>query len=267
MFSKLNHLEKILKKLGRVLVAYSGGVDSAFLLLAAIKFLGRENVFAVIAESETYPRAEKKSAVSLAKKLRVKYQVILTEELKNKNFADNPVERCFWCKNELFAKLTVLADQKKMVVVDGLNYSDRGDFRPGVKAAAKWNVLHPLQQAKLTKEEIRFWSREWDLPTWDKPAQACLASRFPYGQPITGESLGRIERAEKNLSKLGFKIIRVRHYGSTARIEVGKNELIKIIKDDIREKIISSFKKLGYQYVTLDLAGYRTGSMNVSLKA
>lgn len=264
--TKIKHLERILKKLGRVLVAFSGGVDSTFLLVAAIRFLGKENVLAVIAASETYPRTEKRSAVGLAKKLGAEYRIISTQELANPCFASNPPERCFWCKDELFSKLNFFARSMNMVVADGLNYSDKSDFRPGVQAAAKWQVVHPLQAAGLTKEEIRRWSKKWNLPTWDKPAQACLASRFPYEQPITKVALKKIEQAEKILKLSGFKIIRVRHYDTTARIEIGKNELRKILRNNIRDKIVTALKKLGYRFITLDLEGYRTGSMNITPK-
>ncbi len=263
--SKFKELKEILSKMGKVLVAFSGGVDSTFLLKVAQDVLG-EDVLAVIASSETYPEKERDEAVKLAQMLNARFMVIHTQELENPDFSSNPPERCYFCKKELFSDLKDIAASEDIpYILDGSNYEDITDFRPGIEAARELNVRSPLQEARLLKKEIRQLSRKLDLPTWNKPSLACLSSRFPYHSEIDPKSLKQIDQAEEFLRSLGFKQIRVRHHGQTARVEIELDEFPKIIKKDIREEVIKNFKKFGYVYITLDLAGYRTGSMNEPL--
>ena len=260
--NKYDMLKSILAQTGGVLVAYSGGVDSTLLLRVAMEALG-DRVLAVTASSETYPMHEVDEAVCLAREMGARLRTIHTEELDMEEFASNPPERCFYCKQELFGKLIAIAEEEGLpAVADGSNVDDEGDFRPGTKAAAQLGVRHPLREAGLTKADVRELSRELGLPTWDKPSFACLASRFPYGDSITREGLKRVAAAEQVLRDLGFRQLRVRHHGETARIEVGVEDLSKAVAPAERDRIVSEFRKLGYLYVTLDLEGYRTGSMN-----
>lgn len=259
---KLSNLNDKLSAMKRVLVAFSGGVDSTFLLAAAVKSLGAENVLAATAVSETYPAAELALAKKTTKKLKVKHEIINTSELANKNFSSNPKDRCFYCKDELFNKLSTIAVKNKMVLCDATNYSDLTDYRPGRRAAKKWKVASPLLDSKLTKDDIRLLSRKMNLPTWNMPAQACLASRIPYGTSINPEDLIKIEKGEILLKKAGFPIVRLRHHGDILRIEIDKNKIPLFITPKIQNKIIPALKKLGWRFITLDLEGYRTGSMN-----
>ena len=258
---KLKKLNSILKDLKSVVIAYSGGLDSTFLLKTALDALGKKNVLAVTARSETYPASEYREAVNIAKSIGAKQLTIDTEELKIKNFRSNPVNRCYYCKKELFEKLDDIKNKNKMAhVLDGTNYDDLKDVRYGRKAAAELDVKSPLLEAKLTKADIRKFSKRLKLPTWDKPAFACLASRIPFNSVITGTDLKRIDKAETYLRQLGFKQFRVRAHESIARIEVLVSELTKAIK--LRDSITAKLKQLGFTYVTLDLRGYRTGSMH-----
>lgn len=264
--NKLNKLQEILKNMKSVLVAYSGGVDSTFLLKIAKDVL-KENVLAVIAKSETYPEKEYQEAIKLVKKLKVKHLTITTKELLNQNFFTNPLERCYYCKKELFTKLKQIAFEKNInYVIDGANYDDIKDFRPGSKANCELEIQSPLKKSMLTKKEIRLLSQKMNLPTWDKPSFACLASRIPYGEKITKEKLEMIDQAESYLLKLNLKQVRVRHHDNIARIEVFPEEIPNFITCNIYKKIVQKFKKIGYKYITLDLEGYRTGSMNEVLK-
>ncbi len=259
---KFDKLKDILRSMGRVLVAFSGGVDSTFLLRVARDVLSG-NVLAVVAASETYPEKEREEAVRLAQKLRVSYKVIETKELDTVDFASNPPQRCYFCKKELFSKLKELADSERIpYILDGSNDDDRVDFRPGAKAAEELGIRSPLKEAGLKKSEIRRLSRRFNLPTWDKPSLACLSSRFPYYTEIDRKSLRQVARAEAFLKKLGFKQVRVRHHDKTARIEIEPQEFSRMMARKVREEVVKSFKKFGYVYITLDLNGYRTGSMN-----
>jgi len=263
---KYERLKNILKKMGKVLVAFSGGVDSTFLLKVAHDLLA-ENVLAVIASSETYPEQERQKAATLARKLNIRYKIIHTSELENPRFISNPPQRCYFCKKELFSRLKKIAKVEGIsYILDGSNDDDRLDFRPGAKAARELGVRSPLREARLGKQEIRQLSRRFNLPTWSKPSLACLASRFPYYSKIDTKSLKQVARAENYLRRIGFSQIRVRHHGRTARIEIEADEFQRIIEKRVRETIVRNFKKFGYIYVTLDLSGYRTGSMNESLE-
>ena len=246
-----------------VLIAYSGGVDSTFLLRVAKDVLDDNKVVAVTATSLTYPVYEIRNAKTSAKRLKTKHLVIKTDELSNKKFAENSVDRCYWCKRELFSKLIALAKQYKLnYVLDGSNYDDTKDFRPGMKAARELGVRSPLEETGLTKNEIRSLSERLGLLVWNKPSLACLASRFPYGMRITKENLAKVDKAETCLRRFDITQVRVRHHDQIARIEVCKNEISKLLKENVRNKIVTKFKKLGYTYITVDLEGYRTGSMN-----
>jgi uncharacterized protein len=259
---KYEDLKDHLKSMGRVLVAFSGGVDSTFLLKVASDVLG-DNVLAVIASSETYPEREQKEALRLAEDLKVRYKLIRTKELDDPEFRDNPPERCYFCKKELFSRLKEIAAGENIPhVCDGSNFEDTFDFRPGTKAAAELGVRSPLKEAGLDKSEIRILSKKLGLPTWDKPAMACLSSRFPYFTRIEKESLRQIDAAEEFLKSKGFTQLRVRHHDRIARIEIPPQDFPRIVEEEMRNAIVENLKKLGYLYVTIDLAGYRTGSMN-----
>ena len=259
---KYKFLSDYLKSLESVVVAFSGGVDSS-LLLKVCKDVLKDKVLAVIGVSETYPKRETNFALKMCKELEVKYLTINTKELTNLNFKNNPENRCYFCKTELFSKLQEIAKKEKFkYVLDGANYSDLQDFRPGSIAAQEQKVVSPLKEAKLTKEEIRQISKKLKLPTWNKPSFACLSSRFPYNTEISLENLKKLEQAEDYLYSLGFNQFRVRYHQDLVRIEVDKNEIKKFLNESFTKKIVAKFKKIGFTYITLDLQGYRTGSMN-----
>ncbi|KYO67977.1 ATP-dependent sacrificial sulfur transferase LarE [Thermovenabulum gondwanense] len=267
MDEKFKKLEEYLINLKKVLIAFSGGVDSTFLLKVCLDVLGKENVLAVTARSSTYPSRELEEAKELAKSLGANHEIIVSEELEVPGFSENPPERCYYCKKELFGKLVKIARERGFnFVLDGSNADDAGDFRPGMKAKDELGVKSPLKEAGLTKAEIRALSQKMGLPTWNKPSFACLASRFPYGERITGEKLDRVGRAEEILRGLGFSQYRVRNHADLARIEVLPEEIERFFERSLREKVVAEFKKLGFVYVSLDLTGYRTGSMNEGLK-
>lgn len=260
---KFQQLKSIIKNLSSVVVAFSGGVDSTFLLKVCLDTLGYEKVLAVTAKSATYPISELQDAEKLARMLGARHKIIESEELDIPGFSDNPPERCYYCKKELFGKLLDIAREENInFVVDGSNFDDTGDFRPGMRAVAELGIRSPLKESGLKKDDIRFLSREMGLPTWNKPSFACLSSRFPYGEKITREKLNRVARAEEVLRELGFTQYRVRSHGDIARIEVKTEEMGRFFQKDLRKEVVAKIKQAGFNYVTLDLLGYRTGSMN-----
>ncbi|MCL4377670.1 MAG: ATP-dependent sacrificial sulfur transferase LarE [Actinobacteria bacterium] len=246
-----------------ILVAFSGGVDSTLLLKVAVDVLKNENVLAVTAKSATFPQREIRKAVEIAGSLKAKHMIMESSELDNPSYINNDTQRCYFCKTELFEDLKKIAEREGIrFVADGQNYDDISDFRPGMKAALEKGVRSPLKESFLTKAEIRKLSKRLGLPNWSSPSFACLSSRISYGTQIRKELLERIDFLENLLLDLGFSQVRVRHHNSTARIEVLEQEMNKFNDPDIRMQIITKFKEQGYLYVTLDLEGYKTGSMN-----
>jgi uncharacterized protein len=262
---KYDNLQEILRKMGGVVIGFSGGVDSTFLLKVATNVL-KEKAIGVIATSSTYPERELKESKLLAEQMGACSKIIETEEDKNPKFLNNPTDRCYHCKTELFTKLKAVAEEEGIpYVADGSNKDDEADFRPGMIALNELSVRSPLREADLTKDEIRDLSKRLGLSTFNKPSFACLSSRFPYGDKITIEKLQMVGAAEEFLRDTGFRTVRVRHYDNLARIELGSDEINKIFEPETRGKIIRKFKDIGYIYVTIDLEGFRSGSMNEPL--
>ena len=259
---KLSKLKEVVSKLESVVVAFSGGVDSTLVAKVCYDAL-KGNSMAVTARSETYPDFEFKEAQTLAKEIGIQHLVIDTSELAIEGFANNPPERCYFCKTELFGKLKDIAKQHGFLnVADGANLDDTQEFRPGLQASKELKVRSPLKEAGLTKKDIREVSKMLNLPNWNKPAYACMSSRFPYGQSITEEKLSMVSKAEKYLRRLGLVQFRVRHHETIARIEVLPEDIHILTNSPAREELTAKFKEIGFTYVALDLEGYRSGSMN-----
>jgi uncharacterized protein len=262
---KFNRLKNDLNKMERVIIAFSGGVDSTFLLKAA-SAAGLRDVLAVTGVSESLPDEELTFAREMTSTLKINHREIITDELNNKMYADNPPDRCYYCKKELFGKLKEIAEKEKYsYILDGSNVDDSREWRPGRRAAREAGVHSPLHDAGLTKGEIRTLSRMLGLPTWDKPATPCLSSRIPYGQKITSEGLGKVYQAEQYIRQFGIKELRVRNHAEVARIEIHPDEFPVVLQDDVRERIVDHLKSLGFRYVTLDLQGFRSGSGNEAI--
>jgi uncharacterized protein len=261
--TRYQRLRSILGEMGSVAIGYSGGVDSTLLLRVAAEELGNRAV-AMIGRSETYPTREFEEAMALATGLGAKVVVVRTEETDVVKFRENPPDRCYFCKTELFGKLREVAEKEGIAwIADGTITDDAGDFRPGMRAKTEQNVRSPLLEAGFSKADVRELSRHLGLSTWDKPAFACLSSRFPYGTAITRENLTRVDQAETYLRDRGFRFSRVRfHDDRTARIEIGPEEIPRLLDPSFREALVAHLKELGFTYITLDLQGYRTGSMN-----
>lgn len=271
--NKYSKLKTVLKSMGKVAIAFSGGVDSTFLLKVAKEVL-RDNVIAVTAKSATFPEREIKKAVEIAKAFKVKHLIIESDELKNPDYVKNDFNRCYFCKKELFSDIKKIADsiyitdagnnneKSDYVILDGQNFDDINDYRPGMKAAEELKIRSPLKEAELTKDEIRKLSKNLGIDGWDRPSFACLSSRIPYGTSVNEQLLNKIDLLENLLLNLGFKQVRVRHHDKIARIEVAEEEMSKFNDKDIRMQVLSEFKNQGYLYVAVDLEGYKTGSMN-----
>jgi len=263
---KYETLRGIIRSMGAVVVGYSGGADSALLIKVAHDELG-DRAVAVIAVSESYAQRERDDAIALAELLGIPVAIVDARELDNENYASNPSNRCYYCKTELFTHLSQVArDRDIRWIAYGANHDDLGDYRPGQQAAQEFGVRAPLLEAGLTKAEIRHISKQLGLPTWDKPAMACLSSRFPYGTRITAELLARLDAAEDFLRHdLKFRQVRVRHHDSIARLEVDAGEMNRLLDPEVRELVSDKLKSLGYTYVAVELGGYRSGSLNAAL--
>jgi uncharacterized protein len=269
--AKHERLVSLIQPMGRVIVAFSGGIDSTLVLKVSLDTLGPQNVLAATGISPSLPQRELQSVKDLAAALSAPLRLIQTGEMDSPNYTSNPANRCYFCKTELYSKLTVLAESMsgksaQPTILNGLNLDDTGDHRPGISAAREWKIRSPLLEARLTKSDVRALANHLNLPNWEKPALACLSSRIPYGTPVTIQSLSQIERAEEFLRDQGFTNIRVRHHSTLARIEVDAQDLPRLLEEPLRSNLLQHLKQLGYTYVTLDLQGFRSGSTNETLK-
>ena len=266
LLEKDAQLRKALAGLGSVIVAFSGGTDSAYLAWVATSVLGR-HATCITADSPSYPSRHRAIAVRLAREFSLHHEFVVTGEMDRPEYRANEPDRCYYCKQELFTLLNALARERGIAaVLDGANADDRGDYRPGRKAARELGVRSPLDEAELTKAEIRELSRRAGLPTWDEPASACLSSRIPYHSEVTPEKLAMIERAENVIAGLGFRVYRVRHHDDVARVELGPDEMARALETIVRDTLVSELKAIGYRYVALDLQGYRMGSLNEGVR-
>ena len=263
---KSRRLQDILIGYRSVLIAFSGGVDSAYLAIAAAEALG-PRALAVTADSPSYPDSHRRLALSIANDFGFAHELIHTDELERPEYRANPANRCYYCKDTLYGRLAAVASARGLaVVVDGNNADDRGDYRPGRQAAREHGVRSPLDEADLTKDDIRELARDAGLESWNEPASACLSSRIPYGSEVSDEKLRQIEQAETVLRDLGFRVFRVRHHDTVARLEIARSEMARALDPEINTQIVTALKSLGYQYVSLDLQGYRLGSLNEALR-
>jgi uncharacterized protein len=262
---KERRLFDLLASLDSAIVAYSGGVDSAYLAWAATRVLGPQ-ALCITADSPSYPEHHRQLALRIARDFHLNHEVVATAELQRPEYRANPVDRCYYCKHELYTTLTGIARERGIgAILDGNNADDRGDYRPGRRAAREFGVRSPLDEADLLKAEIRELSRRAGLPTWDEPASACLSSRIPYHSEVTDEKLRMIERAERALHDMGFRICRVRHHDASARLEIGRDELPRALEPEVHDRIVHELHAIGYEEVTIDPRGYRMGSLNEGL--